>query len=91
MTTIILLELILIHLQQQITFKKLFLGIDNKFPTFIKGQKLFFISNVNGAKFLNFFDLKSINKSFESETFSLLADNKQISVRAIYIFGVFIF
>ena len=71
--------------------KNFFLGIDNKFPTFIKGQKLFFISNVNGTKFLNFFDLKSINNSFESETFSLLADNKQISVQQYIIFGVFIF
>ena len=71
--------------------KNFFLGIDNKFPTFIKGQKLFFISNMNGIKFLNFFDLKSINNSFESETFSLLADNKQISVQQYIIFGVFIF
>ena len=46
--------------------KNFFLGIDNKFPTFIKGQKLFFISNVNGIKFLNFFDLKSIDNNFES-------------------------
>ena len=71
--------------------KNFFLGIDNKFPTFIKGQKLFFISNVNGIKFLNFFDLKSIDNSFESESFSLLEDNKQISVQQYIILGVFIF
>ena len=46
---------------------------------------------MNGTKFLNFFDLKSINNSFESDTFSLLADNKQISVQQYIIFGVFIF
>ena len=71
--------------------KNFFLGIDNKFPTFIKGQKLFFISNVNGTKFLNFFDLKSINNNFESETFSLLAENKQISLEKYYNFWSFYF
>ena len=71
--------------------KNFFLGIDNKFPTFIKGQKLFYISNVNGTKYLNFFDLKSIDKNFESETFSLLAENKQISLEKYLLFGVLIF
>lgn len=71
--------------------KNFFLGIDNKFPTFIKGQKLFYISNVNGIKYLNFFDLKSIDKSFEPETFSLLAEDKQISLEKYLLFGVLIF
>ena len=71
--------------------KNFFLGIDNKFPTFIKGQKLFYISNLNGTKFLNFFDLKSIDNSFENETFSLIEENKQISVLQYIILGVFIF
>ena len=71
--------------------KNFFLGIDNKFPTFIKGQKLFYISNVNGTKYLNFFDLKSIDKNFESETFSLLAEDKQISLEKYLLFGVLIF
>ena len=70
--------------------KNFFLGIDNKFPTFIKGQKLFYISNINGTKYLKFFDLKSIDKNFESETFSLLAENKEISVEQYIFFGVFI-
>ena len=71
--------------------KNFFLGIDNKFPTFIKGQKLFYISNVNGIKYLNFFDLKSVDKNFSSETFSLLAEDKQISLEKYILFGVFIF
>ena len=71
--------------------KNFFLGIDNKFPTFIKGQKLFYISNLGGVKFLNFFDLKSINSSFEIETFSLIKDNQQISVQQYIILGIFIF
>ena len=70
--------------------KNFFLGIDNKFPTFIKGQKLFYISNINGTKYLKFFDLKSIDKNFESETFSLLAENKEISVEQYIFFGFFI-
>ena len=71
--------------------KNFFLGIDNKFPTFIKGQKLFYISNLNGSKYLNFFDLKSIDKNFESESFSLLAEDKQISLEKSLLFGVLIF
>ena len=70
--------------------KNFFLGIDNKFPTFIKGQKLFYISNINGTKYLKFFDLKSIDKNFESETFSLLAENKEISAEQYIFFGFFI-
>ena len=70
--------------------KNFFFGIDNKFPTFIKGQKLFYISNINGTKYLKFFDLKSIDKNFESETFSLLAENKEISVEQYIFFGFFI-
>ena len=71
--------------------KNFFLGIDNKFPTFMKDQKLFYISNVNGISYLNFFDLKSIDKNFESETFSLLAEDKQISLEKYLLFGVLIF
>ena len=71
--------------------KNFFLGIDNKFPTFIKEQKLFYISNVNGTKFLNFFDLKSIDNNFENETFPLLAENNQISVQQYIALGVLIF
>ena len=71
--------------------KNFFLGIDNKFPTFIKDQKLFYISNVNSIKYLNFFDLKSVDKNFNSETFSLLAEDKQISLEKYILFGVFIF
>ena len=70
--------------------KNFFLGIDNKFPTFIKGQELFYITKVNGTKYLNFFDLKSIDNNFENESFPLLADNKQISVQQYIIFGVLI-
>ena len=71
--------------------KNFFLGIDNKFPTFIKGQKLFYISNINGIKYLNFFDLKSIDKNFDPETFSLIAEDKQISLEQYLLFGILIF
>ena len=71
--------------------KNFFLGIDNKYPIFIKEQKLFYISNINDAKYLNFFDLKSIDNNFESETFSLLADSKRISLEQYILFGIFIF
>ena len=71
--------------------RNFFMGIDNKFPTYIKDQKLFFISNINGTKYLNFFDIKSIDKNFENETFSLLAEDKQISFEKYLLFGVLIF
>ena len=71
--------------------RNFFLGIDNKFPTYIKDQKLFFISNINGTKYLNFFDLKSIENNFENETFSLLAEDKQISLEKYMLFGILIF
>ena len=71
--------------------KNFFLGIDNKFPTFINSQNLFYISNLNGTKYLNFFDLKSIDKNFKNETFPLLVENKQISFEKYLLFGVLIF
>jgi len=52
---------------------------------------LFYISNINGTKYLNFFDLKSVDNKFESESFSLLAENKQISVEQYILLGVLIF
>ena len=36
---------------------KAFSGVDNKYPTFINNQNLFYISGVNGEKFLNIFDI----------------------------------
>ena len=71
--------------------KNFFLGIDNKFPIFIKDQKLFYVSSLNNIKYLIFFDLKSIDNNFDSETFSLVAENKQISFEQYILFGVFIF
>ena len=71
--------------------KNFFLGIDNKFPTFIKGQELFYITKVNGTKYLNFFDLKSIDNNFENESFPLLAENKQVSLEKYLLFGLTIF
>ena len=71
--------------------KNFFLGIDNKYPIFIKEQKLFYMSKINHIKYLNFFDLKSIDNNFESETFSLLAEDKQISLEKYLLFGVLIF
>ena len=51
---------------------------------------MFYITNVNGTKYLNFFDLKSIDNNFENETFPLLAENKKISVQQYITLGVLI-
>ena len=56
--------------------KNFFLGIDNKFPTFIKGQKLFYISNLKGTKYLNFFDL--ILVVWNSNIFCFLGNTQNI-------------
>ena len=70
--------------------KNFFLGIDNKFPTLITGQNLVYLSNLNGKKYLNFFNLGSFDNSFAPESFSLVEDNNRISVSQYVYFGLFI-
>ncbi len=70
--------------------KNFFLGIDNKFPTLISGQNLVYLSNLNGNKYLNFFNLGSFDDKFVSESFSLVEDNNRISVSQYVYFGLFI-
>ena len=71
--------------------KNVFKGVDNKFPTLISGQNLIFISNINSEKYLNFFDLVSVDDgSFVTESFSLIDDNNKISLSQYAYFIVFI-
>jgi len=80
-----------ISLTFTIYYKKIFMSmVDNKYPTFIRNQTLYFISTIDGEKQLNSFDLKRINKNFESKTFSLLDDESEISFLQYVLFGTFI-
>ena len=69
---------------------KAFSGVDNKYPTFINNQNLFYISNVNREKLLNSFDISSIDESFNSESFSLLENPSNSSLKNYIFFGLFI-
>ena len=74
-----------------IYYKKMFSPlVDNKYPTFIKNQTLYYISDLNGIKHINSFDLKQVNTNFESENFSLLDKESEISYLQYVLFGVFI-
>ena len=70
--------------------EKAFSDIDNKYPAFVNNQKLFYISDINGEKFLNSFDVSSIDESFNSESFSLLANPNNLSTKNYIFFGLFI-
>ena len=70
--------------------KNLFDGVDNKFPTFISNQNLIFISNKNNDKYLNFFDLGSVDGSFVSDSFQLIDDRNKISIYQYIYFIIFI-
>jgi len=69
---------------------KAFTGVDNKYPTFVNNQNLFYISDLNGEKFLNSFDISSIDESFNSESFSLLKNPNNFSLKNYILFGLFI-
>ena len=74
-----------------IYYKKMFSPlVDNKYPTFIKNQTLYYISDLNGIKHINSFDLNQVNTNFESENFSLLDKESEISYLQYVLFGVFI-
>ena len=74
-----------------IYYKKMFSPlVDNKYPTFIKNQTLYYISNLNGIKHINSFDLNQVNTNFESKTFSLLDKDSEISFLQYVLFGTFI-
>ena len=70
--------------------EKAFSDVDNKYPAFVNNQNLFYISGVNGEKFLNTFDISSIDESFNSESFSLLANPNNLSTKNYIFFGLFI-
>ena len=69
---------------------KAFSGIDNKYPAFVNNQTLFYISDVNSEKFLNSFDISSIDESFNSELFSLIENRNNLSIKNYILFGLFI-
>ena len=74
-----------------IYYKKIFSPlVDNKYPTFIKNQTLYYISNLNGKKHINSFDLNQINKNFEAKTFSLLDNDSEIPLQQYVLFVLFI-
>ena len=74
-----------------IYYKKMFSPlVDNKYPTFIKDQTLYYISNLNGIKHINSFDLNQVNKNFESKSFSLLDNESKISLQQYILLGLFI-
>ena len=74
-----------------IYYKKMFSPlVDNKYPTFIKNQTLYYISNLNGIKHINSFDLNQVNTNFESKNFSLLDKESEISFLQYVLFGTFI-
>ncbi len=69
---------------------KAFSGVDNKYPSFIDDQKLYYISDLNGEKLLNLIDIASIDNEFNSETFPLIINESRISVTQYVLFGLLI-
>ena len=67
-----------------------FSGVDNKYPSFIDDQKLYYISDLNGEKLLNSIDIASIDNEFNSETLPLIINESKISVIQYVLFGFFI-
>ena len=67
-----------------------FSGVDNKYPSFIDDQKLYYISDLNGQKLLKSIDIDSIDNEFISETFPLIVNESEISVTQYLLFGFFI-
>lgn len=65
-------------------------NVDNKYPTFINNQKLYYISSFNGEKVLNLFDLASIDEKYNIRTFPLIIDESKISFTQYILFGLFI-
>ena len=69
---------------------KAFSAIDNKYPTFVNNQSLYYISNLNDENHLNSIDIASIDSEFNSETFTLVVNESKISLTQYLLFGVFI-
>ena len=69
---------------------KAFSGVDNKYPSFIDNQKLYYISDLNGEKLLNSINISSIDNEFNSETFPLIVNESKISLTQYVLFGLLI-
>ena len=62
------------------------LNIDNKFPTFIVDEKIFYISGNNGSKTLDYIDLNSLdNSDFTTSTFPIVSEKRDNSIENILI------
>ena len=57
-----------------------FSAVENKYPTFIDNQKLYYISDLNGEKNLNSINIASIDNEFNLETLPLIVNESKISV-----------
>ena len=61
-------------------------NIDNKFPTFIVDEKIFYMSGNNGLKNLDYIDLNSLDKSvFTTSTFPIISEKRDNSIDNILI------
>ena len=69
---------------------KAFSGVDNKYPSFIDDQKLYYISDLNGEKLLNSIDISSIDNEFNSETLPLIINESKISFMQYVLFAFLI-
>ena len=67
-----------------------FSAVDNKYPSFIDDQKLYYISDLNGEKLLNSIDISSIDNEFNSEALPLIINEPKISLIQYILFGFFI-
>ena len=69
---------------------KAFSGVDNKYPSFIDDQNLYYISDLNGEKLLNSININSIDNDFNSETLPLIINESKISITQYVLFGLLI-
>ncbi len=67
-------------------------NIDNKFPTFIFDEKIFYISGNNGLKALEHIDLNLLDQpTFKSSTFSIVSEKRDNSIENILISLIAVF
>ena len=61
-------------------------NIDNKFPTFIVDEKIFYISGSNGLKILDHINLNSLDQSvYSKSTFPIVSEKRDTSIENILI------
>ena len=61
-------------------------NIDNKFPTYIVDEKIFYISGNNGSKTLDHINLNSLDQSaYSKSTFPIVSEKRDTSIENILI------